>query len=165
MANALQKRAPAKKKDPSGQPSMKWYDFLKDLGLYLYAVVMALIGCVTISGLVNPQAVEQLKLLGAEYLITVDMVSCVLQFALAAYAVLIRFALAKKKAKAPLLLVLLHGADIVVNLALLLIRMDAADMLGQQVDLVSSILPIVVGGALVVINLIYFHKRKALFQN
>ena len=165
MANALQKRAPAKKKDPSGQPSMKWYDFLKDLGLYLYAVVMALIGCVTVSGLVNPQAVEQLKLLGAEYLITVDMVSCVLQFALAAYAVVIRFALAKRKAKAPLLLVLLHGADIAVNLALLLIRLDAADMLGQQVDLVSSILPIVVGGVLVVINLIYFHKRKALFQN
>ena len=165
MANALQKRTPAKKKDPSAQPSMKWYDFLKDLGLYLYAVVMALIGCVPVSGLVNPQAVEQLKLLGAEYLITVDMVSCVLQFALAAYAVVIRFALAKQKAKAPLLLVLLHGADIVVNLALLLIRVDAADMLGQQVDLVSSILPIVLGGALVVIDLIYFNKRKAMFQN
>ena len=97
--NELQKRPPEKKKESFGQPSMKWYDFLKDLGLYLYAVVVALMACTTISGLTNAQAVAWLKEHGFEFLWTIDLVSCVTLFALAAYAVLIRFALAKKKAK------------------------------------------------------------------
>ena len=169
--NELQKRPPEKKKESFGQPSMKWYDFLKDLCLYLYAVVVALMACTTISGLTNAQTVAWLKEHGFEFLWTIDLISCVTLFALAAYAVLIRFALAKKKAKAPVMLLSLHALDVVLNLVQLIITGNVAPKLNaivpgmMQTDLFSSLMPIVGGLVLIFVNLTYFRKRKELFQN
>jgi hypothetical protein len=169
--NELQKKSPEKKKESSGQLSMKWYDFLKDLGLYLYAVVVALMACTTIAGMTNAPFVAWLQEHGFGFMWTVDLVSCVTLFALAAYAVLIRFALVKKKAKAPVMLLSLHALDVVLNLVQLIITGNVAPKLNaivpgmMQTDLFSSLMPIVGGLVLIFVNLTYFRKRKELFQN
>lgn len=168
MANELKKIFP-KKKDPSGQPSMKWYAFLKDLGLYLYAIFVALLGYFTIIGLFLTDGAEKTKEYGQDYLIIADIVFCVLLLALAVYAVVIRFSLNKFKAKAPMLLLILHGVDAAVNLGQLVVYEQVDPKLLAEMNVnykAGTSLWMVIGGvALIFINRIYFQKRKEFFKN
>ena len=169
MANALQKRTPAKKKAPSAQPSMKWYDFLKDLGLYLYAIFVALMGYFTVVGLFLPEGIEKLRKYSVEYLMVVDIACCVLMLGMAAYAIVIRMAFNKYKAKAPLMLMILQIVDIVINVVQMVVYQQVdpkvLEELGTNYNIVTSIVLVIGGIALIFVNQVYFNKRKAMFQN
>ena len=52
--NEIKKLSPNKEKDPA-KPSMKWYAFLTDLGLYMYLVINALFAFSTVAGLTTPR--------------------------------------------------------------------------------------------------------------
>lgn len=166
--NEIKKLSPNKEKDPA-KPSMKWYAFLTDLGLYMYLVINALFAFSTVAGLTNTQAVSVLEANGFGYLWTIDLVFCILLFAMAAYALVTRFALAKFRAKAPMLLLILHGADAALNLAQLLVYQQVLQQLPPEMNMnysAGTSLWMVIGGVtLIFINRIYFQKRKEFFKN
>lgn len=153
--------------DTPAAPSypMGWYKFLIYFSLFAGAVLNAFSAVSAITGMQYETAETSAELV---YLIfpslkSVDTMYGVALLALAAFAVFTRFALAKYKTFAPLCLYITYGAGTAVSL---IYSVAVSNIIKTSVfEDPAIIASIVTSIVMIVINVVYFNKRKELFTN
>ena len=149
-------------------PQMNWYKFLIYFALFASAVVNGINAIRFFTGLINGSASE------AEWLYEffpswkmLDIIMGLLFIVLAALAVFARFRLAGYYKNGPTCLYLTYALAALCNVVYLvgvaIVISDSMISLGD-LNIASTVVNIIVPIVMVVVNMIYFNKRKALFH-
>ena len=161
---AQQQSAPPK---PQNDKAMGWYKFIINFALFAGAVWNVIIGIFYVSGLIYEisDASADLVYLVFPNLQAVDIIYGIAAFAMAAYAIVVRFMLAKFKKRSPLMLYLLYVVVLVVEIlyyvfAISITGMSLADAIDTQ-----SIAWFVWQIVFLVGSIVYFSKLKDKFVN
>lgn len=145
---------------------MKWYKFVVNFMLFFSAVLNLFGGIATIKGghYVDEQGVNRAEAVYAVYsgLKTIDIVMGVFCICLAAYALFVRQMLVNKKRIAPILFIAIYVVDIV---AVIFYSMAVVNVAHLSISDILDIKDIAINLVWVVINAIYFAKRKHIFVN
>ncbi len=145
---------------------MKWYKFLIYFALFASAVLNALSGIGQMLGTVYSNQ-EIASAVYAQYpaLRPVDIVYGLLLIGLAAFAIVTRQQLANYKEKAPLFLYAMYGSTIVLSVFYLIATSLVMQSMDFTITAVVESLPSLISSAVVlVLNIVYFQKRKVLFD-
>ena len=140
---------------------MNWYKFLIYFALFASAVLNAISGIIYMTG---GQYEGYASMVYAFYgsLKTLDIIMGILCIAVAVFAILTRFSLAKFQVNGPRNLYVLY----IVNFCLVLIYAIAIGAItGINVFTASIVANLITSIVMVVVNYIYFNKRKELFVN
>ena len=142
---------------------MKWFKFLIYFGLFVGAIANAAFGVLYLTGFIydissGEEGVHELVYAFFSNLKTVDVVFGVLFIALAVFGIYTRFRLAGYKKNGPACLIATYAASAIISFAYMLI---VCIILGDFSD--SDFGSIVTSIAMIVLNYIYFKKRKSLF--
>ncbi len=151
--------------NPVAAMPMKWYKFLIYFSLFAGAVLNAanaitlLTGSVYLEeGITADEVYSIFPMLKA-----VDLIYGLCMLALAVFAIITRYSLAKYKANGPKLIVLLYVASLVVSLIYCVGYYFATDI--NLLSDSSNVVSIAVSAAMIAINYNYFSKRKHFFVN
>ena len=147
---------------------MKWFQFLIYFLLFASAVLNVLSGIEQFTGKIyeTTPGDGMIELVYSTFpaLKPIDIIVGILMVALGAFAIVVRFALAKYKAVGPKLLLLLYASACVLNviycLAAVIVVPDLFSILAP--DIVTNVVTSVI---MIVINNNYFKNRKELFIN
>lgn len=157
----------------SGQLPMKWYKFIIYAQLFLNAVSNALAAVLSLTGFqyyssdmkymgMDPAEASEMVYGFYPNLRVVDIIYGIMLICLAVFALIVRMQLAKFKKNAPMLYYAFWIFSVAVSV-IYLVALATINIAGvNYTQVVSSI---VVSIALLVINIIYFNKRKHLFTN
>ncbi|MGN1306156.1 MAG: zinc ribbon domain-containing protein [Faecousia sp.] len=149
-------------------PQMNWYKFLIYFALFASAVVNAINAIRFFTGLVNGSSADAQWL----YAIfpswkTVDIIVGLLLLVLAAFSIFTRFRLSGYYKNGPLCLYLTYGLSALSNIVYLLgvaLVISGTGISLTDLDIVPTVTSIVVSIVMIVINVLYFNKRKQLFN-
>ena len=149
-------------------PQMNWYKFLIYFALFAGAVVNAINAIRFFTGLVNGSSAD------AQWLYaffpswkTVDIVVGLLLLVLAAFSIFTRFRLSGYYKNGPLCLYLTYGLSALSNIVYLIgvaLVISGTGISLTDLDIIPTVTSIVVSIVMVVINVVYFNKRKQLFN-
>lgn len=140
---------------------MKWFKFIIYFQLFFSAFVLLVTAITQLTGIAYGDAADVVYLIYPG-LHAVDLIMGLLELALAALAIYVRQLLAKFRAKGPDYYLILIGINLAVSLIYALI---ASLIIGQSVFSASVIGNLVGSAAMIVINKVYFGKRRHLFVN
>ena len=146
------------------EPKMKWFKFIIYFGLFAGALVNFLSGFSLLTGSIYEGDAELVYAFFDE-LESIDTLVGIALIALAAFGVFVRFRLSGFYQNGPALLNATYIAAIVISIVYL---MGVSSVLGdfaEGMDFSSYISSVVSSIAMVIINTIYFKKRKHLFVN
>ncbi len=140
---------------------MKWFKFMIYFGLWAAAVVYVLNAFNMFSGRVYAGMADQVY---SAYPVMkpIDMAMGVLYIGLAVLAIVARFALAKYKKSGPGLFIAYYAGGAVLSA---LYAVAASLVIGQPAFNLSSIVSLALSVVMIILNIIYFSKRKNLFVN
>ena len=139
---------------------MKWYKVLIYFGLFAGAIMNAATGIKALTGM---QYGDNSALIYAYFssLKTIDIIMGVVCIALAAFALIVRQKLAHFKSDGPMMLIVLYGLNVVVSVLYIAMVMM---IVGSDVVSLTVILPSIVSSiVMILINKVYFGKRKHMF--
>ncbi len=148
---------------PQQQPPlpMKWFKFLIYFSLFFSCLVNVVTGINYLTGNIYISQGVTANLVYAIFpsMKGFDLFNGIACFALGVFAIITRFALAKYKKSGPMFLYSLYVANAVVAL---IYGIGATVALGEV-----AFNPISIGGTvlMIVLNVVYFNKRKHLFVN
>ncbi len=153
--------------NPVVSRSMKWFKFLIYFALFLGALINFAYGFNYITGDIytvqsNGQVTAEMvyDVFGTDLKI-LDVIAGILMIAIAAFGIYTRIRLAKYKKNAPMCVYILYSAGagftLLYNIALLAITGL------NTLTAASNVISIIVSIVLVVLNYVYFTKRKELF--
>lgn len=140
---------------------MKWYKFMIYFGLWAGAVLYLLNAYSMFSGNIYAGMAAQVYSV-YPVMKPVDMAMGVLYIGLAVLAIASRFALAKYKKSGPGLFIAYYAGGAVISI---LYGAAASLVIGQPAFDLSSIVSLALSAVMIVLNIIYFSKRKNLFVN
>ncbi len=147
---------------------MKWYKFLIYFSLFAGAVINVISGIPFLTGSIYDtssgyEGTSDLVYAFYPGLKTIDVMYGIVALATAVLCIVARFALAKYKKSGPALLLSVYAVGIVISI----IYFIAFKAIVTDVDLdTSSIVSSMVSSVvMIIINKIYFDKRKHLFVN
>lgn len=143
------------------QLEMKWFKFLIYFGLFAGAVLNCLSAILQITGAVYEGAAEVVYIFFPE-LKFFDIFYTILLLALAVLQIFTRFQLSGFKKNGPKLILIVYSAAAVISL---LYGIVASVILHEFLFNASMIISIIVPVVMVVLNKIYFDKRKDMFVN
>lgn len=151
---------------PQGMPPqpefpMKWFKFVIYVQLFLAALSNLATAMLNFTGTLYGSD-SDLVYLAFGGLRALDILMGVICLALAAYAIFVRFQLAKFKRNAPVLLHILFACNIGVSL---FYGIGATIIIGQNMFNVSTISNFLTTIVILVLNVVYFNKRTSLFIN
>ena len=157
---------------PVYQYPMKWFKFLIYFALFAGAVINFLGGIMALTGAqYNSSGHDVSALVYAFFpdLKTIDLIYGVVCIALAVLAVYTRFSLARFKNNAPNLLYAVYASAGITNLVYAIAVSSIVSKGGEEfanaVDVVSDgVIPLIVSIVMIVLNKVYFDKRKSLFN-
>lgn len=146
---------------------MRWFKFLIYFALFASALLNLVNGIKSITG---AQYGDEKELVYAffESLKAIDVIMGILCIGLAAFTVYVRFRLAAYKADGPKLLIIMYIAVLAIDILYLIAVAFAISKSGVGIgDLLSgSVIGTLIGSVvMLIVNKIYFDKRKALFVN
>ena len=147
---------------------MKWFKFIIYFQLFANCVLNAINAITTFTGS-QYQGIADMVYSYVDGLQAVDTVYGVLLLAVAAFAIVVRFRLAKFCTNGPTLYYILLGAQLAISV-IYLIGVSAVvsnSMIADyyQPDYTSVISNVVTTGVMLTCNIIYFKKRMHLFVN
>lgn len=140
-------------------PGMKWFKFIIYIQLFASAAISALSGVAYIAGLVYGEETEKIYSL-APVLKAVDAAMGVYMLCFAAFAILTRMWLAKYRKMGVTAYLSLLAADIA---APIIYAVAASVVLGTPSVFSSIFSSIIPSAVMLVINAVYFGKRKDIF--
>ena len=140
---------------------MKWFKFIIYFQLFFSAFTL-LVGAITLLTGISYGDVADVVYLIYPGLHAVDIVMSLLELALAAGAIYVRQLLAKFRTKGPDYYLILLGINLVASL---LYAITASLMIGQSVFNSTVIGNLVGSVVMIVVNKVYFGKRRHLFVN
>ncbi len=143
------------------QFEMKWFKFLIYFGLFAGAVLNCLSAILQITGAVYEGSAEVVYIFFPE-LKFFDIFYTILLLALAVLQIFTRFQLSGFKKNGPKLILIVYSAAAVISL---LYGIVASVILHEFLFNASMIISIIVPVVMVVLNKIYFDKRKDMFVN
>lgn len=143
------------------QLEMKWFKFLIYFGLFAGAVLNCLSAILQITGAVYEGSAEVVYIFFPE-LKFFDIFYTILLLALAVLQIFTRFQLSGFKKNGPKLILIVYSAAAVISL---LYGIVASVILHEFLFNASMIISIIVPVVMVVLNKIYFDKRKDMFVN
>lgn len=143
------------------QLEMKWFKFLIYFGLFAGAVLNCLSAILQITGAVYEGSAEVVYIFFPE-LKFFDIFYTILLLALAILQIFTRFQLSGFKKNGPKLILIVYSAAAVISL---LYGIVASVILHEFLFNASMIISIIVPVVMVVLNKIYFDKRKDMFVN
>lgn len=143
------------------QFEMKWFKFLIYFGLFAGAVLNCLSAILQITGAVYEGSAEVVYIFFPE-LKFFDIFYTILLLALAVLQIFTRFQLSGFKKNGPKLILIVYSAAVVISL---LYGIVASVILHEFLFNTSMIISIIVSVVMVVLNKIYFDKRKDMFVN
>lgn len=148
------------------QPAMNWYKFLIYFALFAGAVVNCIFAILQMTGMVygteSGYSVAEYVYLAFPALRFLDIFYGILLIALAAFQVFTRFQLAGFKKNAPNLVLMIYAAGIAISLLYLAI---SSIICGTSTFDASSIGSIIGSAVMIIVNKVYFDKRKDMFVN
>lgn len=149
------------------QPSMKWFNFLIYFSLFFGAVINFVFGFNFLTGGIyfvqsDGQVSADMVYSMFDGLKAVDIIYGILMIALAGFSIYTRFRLSKYKANGPMCICMVYGAS--AGIALLYI-IAVSVITGESRLIGSNVVSIIASVVLIVLNYIYFNKRKELFVN
>lgn len=139
---------------------MKWYKVLIYFALFTGAIMNISTGVRSLTGM---QYGDNSTLVYAYFssLKTIDIIMGVACIALGIFAIIVRQKLAHFKSDGPKMLIFLYGLNVVASVLYLAMAMM---IVGSDVISLTDILPSIVSSVvMILINKIYFDKRKHLF--
>ena len=141
---------------------MKWYKFLIYFSLFAGAVINVASGIPFLNGSIYGGYADNVYSVFPA-LKTVDVMYGIVALATAVLCIVARFALAKYKKNGPALLLSIYAIGIVVSIVYFIaVKSIVTDIDLDTSSIVSSLVSSVV---MIIINKIYFDKRKHLFVN
>ena len=143
------------------QLEMKWFKFLIYFGLFAGAVLNCLSAILQITGAVYEESAEVVYIFFPE-LKFFDIFYTILLLALAVLQIFTRFQLSGFKKNGPKLILIVYSAAAVISL---LYGIVASVILHEFLFNANMIISIIVPVVMVVLNKIYFDKRKDMFVN
>lgn len=147
--------------------NLGWFKFLINFLLIFSAIANVIGGIVYLTG-ASYEAVEkgmaELVYVMFPALKGLDVFMGIVSFALAVLAIVIRFLLAGFKKIGPILLYVLYGLGIVINLVYLFAGAGIMGVSVAEVIDISTITSLVVSVSMIIINAVYFTKRRELFN-
>lgn len=150
----------AQQQQYNGYP-MNWYKFLIYFALFASCVLNLISGIVILTGgHYGGYASMVYAYFGG--LKALDIIIGILIILLAAFAIVTRFSLAKLQASGPKYLYILYIGSFVVNI---IYAIAVGAITGINVFDTSIIIQLIVCVVMVIVNHIYFSKRKSLFVN
>lgn len=143
------------------QRGMKWFKFIIYFQLWFTLLVCVIYSSVYYTGSFYEGAAEQIYSYWPS-LKALDVIMSILIFAMGVYAVFVQRALAKFRAKGPVMYYILCGAGILISL----IYVSAAGtILGESAANADTLYNFFFSIILLFINIRYFNNRKHLFVN
>ncbi len=151
--------------DPRNDPrGMKWFKFIIYFQLFANAAVNGIAALMTATGArYQGQADKVYSVL--PQLRTLDLVYILLLLGLVVLAIVARMQLARFRRRGPLLYYLLQIANIAVAMLYLLAASAVSGIPLSQLDLSNTIVSLGLSLVMLIVNIIYFGKRKDLFVN
>lgn len=149
-------------------PQMNWYKFLIYFALFAGAVVNAVNALRFLTGLINGSSAEA-KLLYSWFpgWKTVDIIVGLLLLVLVAFTIYTRFRLSGYYKNGPVCLYLTYGLAALSNVVYLIgvvLVINGTGISLLDLEIVPTIASILVSIVMIVVNVVYFNKRKHLFQ-
>ncbi len=151
------------------QPTMgmKWYKFLIYFALFAGAVLNLISGVSYLNGTFHDSELGYEGATKHVYLLypglkTADILYGIAIIIIAVLAVVTRFALAKYKKNGPTLLLVYYAVGVVAGA---IYTVAAKCIISENVDFTSAIISLGISVGMVILNKIYFDKRKHLFVN
>ncbi len=146
---------------------MKWYKFIIYFQLFANAVLNGVMGIALVTGLIWKVYSDGYITAGMVYsffpgMHAVDIIFGLLMIALAAWAIIIRFDLAKFEKGAPKKYLIFLGANIAVAI---LYTICASVAIGAYAGSPTLWVQVIVSGVLIIVNYFYFKKRSGMFVN
>lgn len=150
---------------PKQQDNMGWYKFLIYFGLFAGAVWNFIYGIFYLTGYVYELADGSAELVYLVFptLKTVDILFGIACFAMAAYAIVVRFMLAKLKKYSLVCLYLLYALVIIIEVIYLVVAANVINASIADVMDAQSIASLIWQFAFLIISIVYFSKRKDMF--
>jgi len=150
---------------------MKWYKFLIYVELFLNAVLNVVTGILYITG-----GIYSMRNINPDYIYnffgeleTINIIYGFLAFGFAAFCIYTRYRLANYKSNGPLCVFCMYGISAVMNLGYTIITnlvISSHPLTNGNVQVSYSLIAnIVTSIVMIVLNIIYFNKRKSLFVN
>ncbi len=151
--------------DPRNDPrGMKWYKFIIYFQLFANAAVNGIAALTTATG-AQYQGQADKVYAALPRLRTLDLVYILLLLGLVVLAIVARMQLARFRRRGPLLYYLLQIANIAVAVLYLLAASAVSGIPLSQLDLSNTIVSLGLSLVMLIVNIIYFGKRKDLFVN
>ena len=152
---------------PKKDDGMGWYRFLIYFALFAGAIWNLVIGILYISGAVYDMTDVPADLVYMVFpsLQAVDIVYGIACMALAVYAIIVRFMLAKFKKRSLICLYLLYGIVIAMEIVYYIIAVSIIDASIADVMDTQSIMWLIWQIVFLVGSILYFKKRKDMFNN
>lgn len=143
------------------QRGMKWFKFIIYFQLWVTLLVCLIDSSAYYTGSFYEGAAEQIYAYWPS-LKALDVITSILLFAMGVYAVFVQRALAKFRAKGPVMYYILCGASIVVSLIYIT---AASNIIGESAANADTLYNFFFSILLLFINIRYFNNRKHLFVN
>lgn len=151
--------------DPRNDPrGMKWFKFIIYFQLFANAAVNGIAALTTATG-ARYQGQADKVYAALPRLRTLDLVYILLLLGLVVLAIVARMQLARFRRRGPLLYYLLQIANIAVAVLYLLAASAVSGVPLSQLDLSNTIVSLGLSLVMLIVNIIYFGKRKDLFVN
>ena len=151
--------------DPRNDPrGMKWFKFIIYFQLFANAAVNGISALMTATG-AQYQGQADKVYAALPRLRTLDLVYILLLLGLVVLAIVARMQLARFRRRGPLLYYLLQIANIAVAVLYLLAASAVSGVPLSQLDLSNTIVSLGLSLVMLIVNIIYFGKRKDLFVN
>ena len=144
------------------EQKMGWFKFIIYFGLFAGALLNLASGFSLLSGEIYEGNAKQVNDFFDE-LESIDKIVGIALIALAAFGIFVRFRLAGFYQNGPALLNTVYIAGVVISLVYLIGATSALGDFAENIDFSSYISNIVSSITVVIINTIYFKKRKHLF--
>lgn len=148
------------------QPTMKWYKFLIYFGLFAGAVVNCLNAILYITGLVYGSqygsSLSEFIYYVSPAMKYVDIIYGIMLIPSAALQIFTRFQLSGFKKNGPKLIIAVYAVELVTSLFYLIATSLVCGASTFNASTITSLIVIVV---MIILNRIYFNKRKDMFVN
>lgn len=148
------------------QPTMKWYKFLIYFGLFAGAVLNCIFAFLQITGLVygtdGGYSIAEYIYYFYPAMRFLDIVYGILLIALAALQVFTRFRLSGFKTNGPKLVITIYASG---NAISILYSIIASVICGNPIFNTITVASIIISVVMIILNKVYFDKRKDMFVN
>ena len=151
----------------NGHP-MNWYKFLIYFALFASAVLNGLTAISYFTGGIYGSTSKDLVYRVFGNLKFVDIMMGVLLLAMAAFAIYVRMQLAGFKVSGPKMLYILYGASAVIQVIytiIVYVTISKYGNPGELINLSTTFSSVAISIVMIVVNKIYFDKRRDLFVN